>query len=189
MASTRRVFVSHSHQDQDFCLRLITDLRHDLGGDDTVWYDANGGLHAGDAWWRTIVQEIAAREVFIVALSPAAVASKWVEDEIDLAWQQKNSTVGKTIIPIIYRDCVVRADLKTRHIISLLDWGAYPALYAELLATLGVAASERHKQPSLGSTPCAPTVCTYIRGTIYTRASALCRWSGGHRGQAENEVA
>lgn len=139
MASTPRIFVSHSHKDNDFGLRLIADLRRDLGSEDAVWYDVSGGLHGGDAWWRKIVAEITAREVFLVVLSPDAVASKWVEDEIDLAWQQKNSAAGKVIIPVLYRDCEVRADLKTRQMISFVPSAgiSYSAAYGQLLTALG----------------------------------------------------
>jgi TIR domain len=136
--STPRIFVSHSHYDNDFGLRLIADLRRDLGDEDAVWYDVSGGLHGGVAWWRTIVREITARGVFLVVLSPDAVASKWVEDEIDLAWAQKNSPTGKTIIPVLYRECDIRADLKTRQMVSFVAPKGYDAAYKELLASLNV---------------------------------------------------
>jgi hypothetical protein len=75
-AADKRIFVSHSHKDNDFGVRLVEDLRTALGGgDETVWYDASGGLHGGDAWWRTIVAEIKARPVFIVVASPESMAS------------------------------------------------------------------------------------------------------------------
>jgi hypothetical protein len=136
---TPRVFVSHSHVDNEFGLRLIADLRRDLGSEDAVWYDVSGGLHGGDAWWRRIVAEITAREVFLVVLSPDAVASKWVEDEIDLAWQQKNkSKTGKLIVPVLYRMCNVRADLETRHMVSFIAPKVYGAAYGDLLSALGV---------------------------------------------------
>ena len=72
MASERpaRVFISHSHADNDFGVRLAEDLRRALGDEQSVWYDVSGGLHGGDAWWRKIVQEIAARPIFVVVLSP-----------------------------------------------------------------------------------------------------------------------
>ncbi|HEV2459809.1 MAG TPA: EVE domain-containing protein, partial [Ktedonobacterales bacterium] len=51
----KRIFVSHSHQDNDFGMRLVHDLRLALGGsEESVWYDTSGGLHVGDEWWRVI---------------------------------------------------------------------------------------------------------------------------------------
>lgn len=141
MTTTPRVFVSHSRQDDEFGLRLIADLRRDLGREDAVWYDVSGGLQGGDAWWRTIVREITTRDVFIVVLSPAAVASKWVEDEIDLAWQQKNTAAGKLIVPLLYRACDVRPDLATRQMIDFTAPGTYATAYAQLLRALGARAN------------------------------------------------
>jgi hypothetical protein len=86
VAVDKRIFVSHSHTDNEFGLQLVQDLRRALGGhEESVWYDASGGLHGGNQWWRTIVSEIKARPVFIVVVSPDAMASPWVNDEIDLA--------------------------------------------------------------------------------------------------------
>ena len=62
-----RLFISHSSQDHHFCLQLVEDLRSVLGNEDAVWYDAHGGLHGGDAWWRKIVQELKSRNTFIIS--------------------------------------------------------------------------------------------------------------------------
>ncbi len=82
-----RIFVSHSHEDNKFCIKLVEDLRHALGADDDVWYDASGGLNGGDTWWRVIMDEIAARSVFIVVLSPKSVELQWINAEFNIARQ------------------------------------------------------------------------------------------------------
>ena len=46
--SSFRIFVSHSHKDNDFGFKLVQDLRRVLGDETAVWYDARGGLHGGD---------------------------------------------------------------------------------------------------------------------------------------------
>ncbi|MGH2502366.1 MAG: TIR domain-containing protein, partial [Ktedonobacterales bacterium] len=157
MASERpaRVFISHSHADNDFGVRLAEDLRRALGDEQSVWYDVSGGLHGGDAWWRKIVQEIAARPIFVVVLSPDAMESRWVNDEIDLAWNLKNTPEGKTIIPVLYHACEPRADLRTRHIVSFLEPRTYAAALAETLAALGVrdAAPPARPKPEPLETP------------------------------------
>jgi hypothetical protein len=152
--ATPRIFVSHSHADDAFGGRLIADLRRDLGSEEAVWYDVSGGLHGGDAWWRTIVAEIRARDIFLVVLSPDAVASKWVEDEIDLAWQLKNSPAGKTIVPILYRPCAVREDLLTRQVISFVAPKAYHTAYTELLTSLVM---PRPAHPASAPSPAPPS--------------------------------
>src|SRR5437588_9105012 len=82
-----RIFISHSHQDNDFGVKLAQDLRVAIGDETAVWYDSTGGLRGGDAWWRKIMQEIKTSHVFLVVLSPDAVNSLWVNSEIDLAWR------------------------------------------------------------------------------------------------------
>src|SRR5438876_9546081 len=89
-----RIFISHSHIDNEFGTRLAQDLCRVLGDESAVWYDVLGGLHGGDTWWEKILEELTARMVFMVVLSPEAVQSPWVRDEINLAWSQKNSKVG-----------------------------------------------------------------------------------------------
>ncbi|HEX8981472.1 MAG TPA: SUMF1/EgtB/PvdO family nonheme iron enzyme [Ktedonobacterales bacterium] len=148
-----RLFISHSHADNAFGVRLAEDLRHALGDVQSVWYDVSGGLHGGDAWWRKIVQEIAARPVFLVVLSPDAMESRWVNDEVDLAWNLKNTPEGKTIIPVLYRECQPRADLRTRHIISFVAPRSYETALSETLVALGVPGSTSAPRANLPATP------------------------------------
>jgi hypothetical protein len=137
-----RIFISHSSADSDFGIRLAEDLRRVLGDPTAVWFDSSGGLTGGDAWWRTIVDEILARPIFLVILSPDAGASKWVNDEVDLAWQQKNEVNGKRIIPLLYRPCVVRGDLRTRQVLSFVAPEEYERRFAELLRAVGMRADQ-----------------------------------------------
>src|SRR5205085_10673198 len=104
----RHIFLSHSHLDNEFGTRLAQDLHRVLQDESAVWYDVLGSLHGGDTWWKKIVAELTARPIFMVILSPDAVQSPWVDDAINLAWKQKNSKVGKLILPLLYRDCKVR---------------------------------------------------------------------------------
>ena len=73
-----RIFLSHSSKDHNFCVRLVEDLRRVLRDNDAVWYDAYGGLHGGDTWWNTIEHELSTRTIFMLVLSPDALASAWV---------------------------------------------------------------------------------------------------------------
>jgi hypothetical protein len=75
-----QVFVSHSHADNAYCRAFVAALRSALG-DDAVWYDEHN-LGWGNIC-RTIEHELERRQHFIAILSPAAVASDWVNDEID----------------------------------------------------------------------------------------------------------
>ncbi len=132
-----RIFISHSSRDNDFGTKLVQDLRHTLGDDDAVWYDSYGGLHGGMSWWNTIKQELRTRDTFIVILSPDAIESKWVNDEVDIAWYLHN-TEGKRIIPVLYRSCDISLDLNTLQIISFLELEAYATAFNQLLQALGI---------------------------------------------------
>jgi tetratricopeptide (TPR) repeat protein len=128
-----RIFVSHSHIDNDFGTRLAQDLKHVLDDENAVWYDVLGGLHGGEAWWEKIVEELTARNVFIVVLSPEAMNSRWVRREIDMALNE-----DKLIVPLHYRACTIRADLKIIQIISFLAPKTYEAAFNEVLNALGL---------------------------------------------------
>lgn len=112
-----RIFVSHSGADDGFCRQLVDDLRMYFDDSDAIWYDRAGGIWAGDDWWNEILKQLTSREIFIVVLSPEAMASKWVQAEIAIAWNEK-VTSGRRIIPVLYRATSGRADLNTLHIIS-----------------------------------------------------------------------
>lgn len=135
----QRIFLSHSSKDHDFCVRLVDDLRRILGDDDAVWYDARGGLHGGDAWWHKIEQELNTRTTFIVVLSPDAVASAWVNDEIDIAWRRKNhpDPISRMrIIPLLLRPCAIRPSLESLQIVSFQPPKAYETALQDLLTAL-----------------------------------------------------
>jgi len=131
-----RIFVSHSTSDNEFGLRLADDLRAALGADESsVWYDAAGGLQAGDVWLEQIAAELSDRDVFVLILSPAALASPWVQDELRMAWKQKNAADGggKTIIPVLYQPCAVPEYLATIQYVSFLAPRPYEEAVAEVV--------------------------------------------------------
>ena len=132
------IFLSHSSRDNEFCVHLAKDLYQALGDDvAAVWYDIEG-LNGGNVWWHRITQELTARSIFIVVLSPDAVVSGWVKDEIAMAWRQRNSPAGKLIIPVLYRRCNVPEDLAILQIISFLPPKQYRVAFNELLKAIGV---------------------------------------------------
>lgn len=134
--SPSRIFVSHSHKDNDFGLKLVADLERVVSDKSGVWYDISGGLAGGDEWWDKIVAEITARPIFVVILSPDAMESRWVKDEIRIAWTLKGTAPGRRIIPIEIRPTDVRADLRSLHIISFLPSRPYSTAFNELLTAI-----------------------------------------------------
>ena len=132
-----RIFVSHSTIDDAFNTRLVQDLRSVTGNNDVVWYNTVRSLQNGDARWLQIQKEISQRPVFIVILSPSAVTSKLVNDEIKMARSLKNSPEHCVrIIPLLYRQCAIPSELRMLNTISFLDLQAYDRSFTRLLRTL-----------------------------------------------------
>jgi hypothetical protein len=87
--ATPRIFVSHSHIDDEWCRCFVQELR--IAGFD-VWYDARN-LRGGDFWIENIEKELPSREIFMVILTPDAWQSSWVRKETELAISTKRKIV------------------------------------------------------------------------------------------------
>jgi tetratricopeptide (TPR) repeat protein len=93
--SQLRIFVSHSYQDKPFADALVRALR---GAGADVWYDEHnlGAGHLLDE----ISEQVRARPVFLVVLSPAAFDSNWVKQECQWALNLFHREAGRVILPI-----------------------------------------------------------------------------------------
>ncbi len=143
-SSTCRVFISHSSKDVEFSTQLAEDLRTALG-ENSVWYDS--GLRAGDRWWRSIQDELALCDVFILIISPASMESEWVQREYEMALRDK-----KRIIPLLYCETKnIWHDLKGIHHISFTDPERYKSAFSKLLQGLPVLkAKDSYNTPAEG---------------------------------------
>ncbi|HLX41617.1 MAG TPA: toll/interleukin-1 receptor domain-containing protein, partial [Ktedonobacteraceae bacterium] len=130
LSAAQRIFVSHSHLDNEFVMKLAQDLLHTLTEDDAVFYDVIG-LHGGDSWWDKIVEELTTRDVFLLILSPDAMNAEWVRREKNIALNRK-----KRILPVLYRECTVWPDIETYQIISFLPPKSYETAFQEILVAL-----------------------------------------------------
>lgn len=100
--SASRVFVSHSHQDNAYCREFVAGLRvHGYA----VCYDEHN-LGWG-ALRPTIEQELPKCAHFVAILSPAAVASEWVNTEIDAALDLLGKRVLHTFTFVVAAACEV----------------------------------------------------------------------------------
>lgn len=127
------IFVSHSSKDNDFGVKLVKDLRKCFGDENAVWYDARGGLNPGDRWFKKIEDELSARNIFILVLSPNAMNSAWVRREFDIALIEK-----KFIVPVLFQECQLWPYLRTIQYISFLPPKTYKTALAELLVVMGL---------------------------------------------------
>ncbi len=90
-----RLFVSYSSQDKAEIENLKSALRR---GHQQVWMDEE--LGGGEAWWRTILQQIRECEVFIVALSNNSLASKPCQAELRYAQALQRPVLPVQIGPV-----------------------------------------------------------------------------------------
>jgi TIR domain-containing protein len=124
------VFLSYAREDAEFVLRLAKDLR--AGGAD-VWMDQLD-IKPGERWDRAVDDALAKCPELLVILSPAAVESINVMDEVSLALEE-----GKTVLPVIHRNCKIPFRLRRLQYVDLTL--NYEAGLGRLLETLGVPAS------------------------------------------------
>jgi tetratricopeptide (TPR) repeat protein len=90
------IFVSHCGKDAPKCRVFVAELRK-AGAD--VWYDEHN-LPLGHVD-NNLQSEIRARPVFLVFLSPAALASTWVQDECYFACQLSGRFKERLFLPIV----------------------------------------------------------------------------------------
>ena len=88
------IFISYSRRDQEFVTRLAADLDAQVAG---VWFDQSA-IQAGENWHDEIMEGISECKAFVLVLSPDAVESHSVREELNKALE-----LGKTIFPILYR--------------------------------------------------------------------------------------
>ena len=84
------VFISYSSRDRALLEGLLAALRQ---AREQVWLDEE--LGGGEAWWRKILEQIRACEVFIVAVSDRSFESKPCQAELSYA-----QALGKPILPV-----------------------------------------------------------------------------------------
>lgn len=90
-----RIFVSHSHEDDAFCGAVVEGLRR-AGAD--VWYDEHN-LGAGQLM-SVIQRELGSRPVFVLILSKAAFASRWVRRETGWAFELQDRDPTRILLPV-----------------------------------------------------------------------------------------
>jgi hypothetical protein len=94
----RTAFFSYSREDSDFALHLARDLK---AAGASVWIDQLD-IEPGQEWDSAIEAALIQFPRMLLILSPAAVESRHVKNEISLALDE-----NKTIIPVLYRDCTL----------------------------------------------------------------------------------
>ena len=118
-------FVSYARADSEFALKLVRDVKS-RGA--RVWLDQLD-LEPGQRWDKAVENALARCERMLVILSPAAVESDHVMNEIAYAQDER-----KTIIPLLHRQCSVPLRLRSLHYVDFRQ--EYDGGLKSLLRTL-----------------------------------------------------
>jgi hypothetical protein len=94
-----RVFVSHASADSDFAEKFSSDLRA-FGVD--VWLDSS---HMGPGDFVTRINTALQRDVLILILTPAALQSPWVQQEMNAAIARANQKLMSAPIVVLAAPC------------------------------------------------------------------------------------
>lgn len=96
------VFISYSHADSDFVEQLVARFSNDRV---PFWRDEKDIL-VGDVIDRAISEGIQKNSLFLVVLTPASIASRWVARELDEA-SHEATDAGKVILPVLAKGLTV----------------------------------------------------------------------------------
>jgi formylglycine-generating enzyme required for sulfatase activity len=141
------VFISHAaKEDAQFAHRLADDLRR-LGL--PVWI-APESIRPGEGWVRAIERGLAESSHVVVVLTPAALESKWVEKETDVAIARERQ--GRIqVIPLELEPCRVPLLLSSYQMVSFRR--DYEAGLSQLAGILGVRVPPPEPVRPLGHAP------------------------------------
>ena len=139
-------FISYAREDSEFGLRLAKDLR--AAGLD-LWLDQLD-IHPGERWDESVEKALRSSASLLVVLSPTAVQSNNVMDEISFALEE-----NKRVIPILHRACEIPFRLRR---VQHIDFTAeYQGGLRRLLRSLGIedrpTGPERQESAEAGPTP------------------------------------
>lgn len=125
----KQVFISHASQDAGFAHRLANDL-HRKGF--APWI-APESIPPGELWVLAIQRGLDESNAYVVAMSPAAVSSRWVQIEAGIAIQNAIQS-GRLFIPLDFQPCQAPSFWRAHQTVSFQI--SYDAGLRELLARL-----------------------------------------------------
>jgi hypothetical protein len=128
-------FISYSSKDDDFARRLHADLQ-DKGV--RCWF-APHDMKIGAKILDTLDEAIRLRDKVLLVLSEGSIASDWVEDEVDKAFEEERQRGGTVLFPVRVDDAVFETKeawaahlRRSRHIGDFRAWKDHDAYQTAL---------------------------------------------------------
>lgn len=148
-----QLFISYSRVDKPLAAQVASNLRR-VFGYPGVWFDEE--LQGGQRWWQEILSQIEKCDIFIMLLSPEALASHYCRKEMEHARRH-----GKPILPVLARARTpIPADIQNLQLVDLSNgvtvdsitslYAAINYLFREVPPTLPTR-SARSTRPARGS--------------------------------------
>lgn len=126
------IFLSHSHADKPFARRLAADLiRHGV----RVWID-EAEIEVGDSLIAKIRAGLDEMDYVGAILSPDAVHSQWVQEELDVAMNQQIGARRVKVLPLVCRRCDIPGFLVGKLYLDMSTAEQYDANLPRLLRRL-----------------------------------------------------
>ncbi len=133
-----QIFLSYSRSEATFALKLATDLRQ---REVDLWIDQLD-IPTGERWDQAVEDALKKSNALMVILSPDAVSSNNVLDEISYALEE-----NKKIIPVVHKSCKLPLRLRRLQFIDFEK--GYDNAFSKLLVSLGKKIDEIGYQKSL----------------------------------------
>ena len=134
MKSNNSVFISHASADNTFVDRLHADL---TASSIRCWYD-KFDLPLGSSIPGEINKGIAGAKFMLIVLSPAAIESRWVREELNAGLMRQVQSDGTFVIPALREDCEIPALLSHRRYADFRR--SYSEGLNDILSFLGICA-------------------------------------------------
>lgn len=147
-----RVFVSHSHADNDFTERIVLDLTR-YGAQ--VWVDRQG-IHDGSLMER-INEGLSDAEWLVLVQTPASLSSHFVRAEVNAALTRVMSGLMQGVLPVIASPCAPQDVPPLWQ--TLLYYDAtqdYSTAFTQLVHALGLDVVRQPNSPDISTDQWSP---------------------------------
>ena len=111
------LFISYSHEDEDFVNRLIARL---LEARVSIWWDRIG-IKVGESLFQKIQGAISEADFLAVILSKASVASAWCREELNAGLLRQLQERRVIVLPLLMEDCDIPVFLREKKYANFRD--------------------------------------------------------------------